>query len=128
MTRNVRQQRRGSALGSRRVSEDLPRPGQNPALKNRKAEDLVGLPGVLDSATPFRKPTKMGLDKKSASAPRRRKLAAIHINPVSKASNAVGRRQSLRHLLRGERRRLTITAQVAASGPTMSWRDEPKIA
>jgi hypothetical protein len=30
----------------------------------------------------------MGLDKKSASAPRRRKLAAIHIDPASKASIA----------------------------------------
>jgi hypothetical protein len=42
----------------------------------------------MDSATPLRKPTKIGLDKKSASAPRRRNPAAIHSNPVSKASIA----------------------------------------
>jgi hypothetical protein len=57
-----------------------------PLSTTAKPKILSACPRIIDRATPFRKPTKMGLDKKSASAPRRRKLAAIHINPVSKAS------------------------------------------
>jgi hypothetical protein len=62
--------------------------GNIPLSRTAKPKILSACPRIMDSATPFRKPTKMGLDKKSASPPRRRKLAAIHINPVSKASIA----------------------------------------
>src|SRR5262249_21215446 len=33
-------------------------------------------------ATPFRKPTRIGLDRKSAKAPRRKKLATMQMSPV----------------------------------------------
>ena len=35
---------------------------------------------------PFMKPTRIGLERKSAMAPRRRKLAAMHNSPTSSAS------------------------------------------
>jgi len=33
-------------------------------------------------AIPFRKPTRIGFDRKSAKAPRRKKLATIQMSPV----------------------------------------------
>ena len=68
MTRNARRQRLGLARGSRRVPKDLYQPGQNPALKNRKAENLVGLPRIMDSALHLKSPPRWA-STKSRRAP-----------------------------------------------------------
>jgi len=41
---------------------------------------------MILSAIPFRKPTSMGFERKSARAPNLKKLAAMHSTPASKAN------------------------------------------
>ena len=43
-------------------------------------------PSTMLKATPFRKPTRIGFDKKSAAAPSFRKLAATQMMPAKKVS------------------------------------------
>jgi hypothetical protein len=51
-----------------------------------KPKILLACPRMRDRATPLRKSTRIGRDRKSASAPRRRKLAATQRSPMRKAS------------------------------------------
>jgi hypothetical protein len=44
---------------------------------------LPNCPTRMYSETPFRKPTRMGLERKSATAPSRRKLAPMQKRPAS---------------------------------------------
>ena len=69
-----------------KLPHDLGQAGQDPTFEHGKAEDFFGLPENDGIATPLRKPIRIGRDRKSASAPKRKKLAAMQINPVSNAS------------------------------------------
>src|SRR3954468_8297977 len=76
-------------------------------------------------AIPFKKPTRIGFDRKSASAPNRKNRAAIQNTPARKAS--VMESETYRSALpaaNGPTAAATI-AQVAASGPTINCRDVP---
>ncbi len=77
-------------------------------------------------ATPFNKPIKIGLDKKSANTPNFNLLAIKHQKPVI-AVMVTTSCQCLK--LSPAARAVTtaaITAQVAASGPTISCLEVPK--
>ena len=92
------------------------------------AENFAKLTDKMLSAIPFKNPTKIGLDKKSASAPRRRKLAPMQSNPLKKVKVTESERyRSLSDPASGATAAAT-SAQVAASGFTISCRDVPKTA
>ena len=76
-------------------------------------------------ATPFNKPIKIGFDKKSANTPSLNRLATKHQKPVI-AVIVTTNCQCL--ILSPAAKGVTtaaITAQVAASGPTISCFDVP---
>ena len=56
-----------------------------PGASRPKPKILPICPRMMCSEIPFRKPTRIGRDRKSASAPRRRKLAPIQKSPARKA-------------------------------------------
>ncbi len=79
-------------------------------------------------AMPFRKPTRIGLDRKSASAPRRKKLPATHNRPAKKVSVIESERYKSASPAASGAMAAAIMAQVAASGLTISCREVPKTA
>ena len=68
------------------------RRGRIPPASMPKPNSLPICPSNIERATPFMKPTRMGLDRKSASAPSRRKLAPMHSRPVKNVSVSVSER------------------------------------
>src|SRR5215831_13369996 len=81
----------------RNVSHSI---GQNLEAWSLSPKILFGWLNMMFRATPLRKPVRIGSERKSAMKPRRMSL------PIRQAIAA------------------TI-AQVAESGPTISWRDDP---
>ncbi len=79
-------------------------------------------------ATPFKYPTRIGFDKKSASAPSRKKLAPMQNNPAKSASATDNDQYNSASFPAIGATDAAIIAQAAASGLTMSCRDVPKIA
>ncbi|MNL67841.1 hypothetical protein D3C87_1924770 [compost metagenome] len=77
-------------------------------------------------ATPLSSPLSIGLESKSASAPSLKRLANRHQAPIIAVIMMVS--CQWRSMLPAASGVTTaaMTAQVAASGPTMSWREEPK--
>ncbi|MNZ79536.1 hypothetical protein D3C78_981430 [compost metagenome] len=77
-------------------------------------------------ATPFSKPLSIGRESKSARAPSLKRLANRHQAPIIAVIIMVN--CQWRSILPAANGVTTaaITAQVAASGPTISWREEPK--
>ncbi|SVK54633.1 Uncharacterised protein [Acinetobacter baumannii] len=83
---------------------------------------------MMVSATPFSSPLRIGRDSRSASAPSLNRLANRHQPPIIAVIMMVN--CQWRSILPAASGVTTaaITAQVAASGPTISWRDEPNSA
>ena len=85
-------------------------------------------PTRIDSEMPAKKPTRIGRDRKvantpSPSSPRAEIHPAHHKGQHRRGCDAVARRKPRRSA-----RTAAMTVIVAASGPTMSCRDGPKIA
>src|SRR5262249_16160298 len=85
-------------------------------------------PRKMLSAMPFRKPTRIGLDKKADNGRRGKKLAAMQSRPVKNVSAIESERYSSASPAARGAIADAIIAQVAASGFTINWRDVPKIA
>ncbi len=77
---------------------------------------------------PFRKPTRMGRERKSASAPSLRKLAPMQKSPASAASVTESDRYRASSPPASGATTAATRAQVAASGPTTSCREVPNSA
>ena len=80
------------------------------------------------SAMPFMNPTRIGRDRKSASTPSFRKLAPMHSTPARKASVSDSAMYSCASPAASGATEAATSVQVAASGPTTSWREEPNSA
>ena len=89
---------------------------------------LPTCPRKMLIAMPFRKPIRIGLDRKSANAPRRKKLPAMHNTPVKNVSAIESDKYNSASPAASGAIAAAIMAQVAASGFTISCREVPKIA
>ena len=99
-----------------------------PVDNTGKPRSLPNCPSTIDNAMPLRNPIRMGLDRKSASTPSRKRLAPRHIRPTKKVSAIDHERYSGDPIMASGLSAVANMAQVAASGPAMSCRDEPNIA
>jgi hypothetical protein len=82
----------------------------------------------MQSATPFMKPTRTGLERKSPTAPSRKKLARMQNTPARNASiTDIAEYKAGSPAASGATDAATI-AQTAASGLIIKWRDVPKMA
>ena len=79
-------------------------------------------------ATPFRNPTRIGLARKSATKPSRRKPARMQKIPVKIANTIESDISEIAWTAVSGIKVVPTMAQVAASGFTIRWRDVPKIA
>jgi hypothetical protein len=71
-------------------------------------------------ATPFRYPTRIGFPRKSATKPSLKRPAAIHTRPVNTANAMDSERSAWWSPAASGNTEAAKTAQVAASGLTMS--------
>ncbi len=71
----------GTCVAGSRVTNSSARAGRPAASSDSPNRRLDCVTRML-IATPFMKPTRIGFDRKSATAPRRRKLAPMHSSPT----------------------------------------------
>src|SRR5436190_23149215 len=76
-------------------------------------------------AIPFRNPTRMGFERKSANAPNRRNRAAMQSTPARNARATDSETYSSSSPAPNGPMAAATSAQVAASGPMINWRDVP---
>ena len=85
-------------------------------------------PSMMLRAIPFRKPTSMGFERKSARAPNLKKLAPMHSTPASKASATDSDSYSFWSPEANGATAAATSAHVEASGPMINCREVPNIA
>ena len=96
------------------------------SIENPKS--LPTCPRKMLMAMPLRNPTRIGLDKKSARTPRRKKLATMQINPVKNVNAIESDRYKSALPAASGVMAAAIMAHAAASGFTINCRDVPKTA
>jgi hypothetical protein len=91
-----------------------------------KPSNLLTCPLQMLIATPFRNPTRMGLDKKSAIAPSRKKLAAMQNRPAKNVTVTESDQYNWLSPPASGATAAAIIAHTAASGFTINCREVPK--
>ncbi len=99
-----------------------------PSLLMEKPKIFPICPSAMLSAMPFKNPTRIGFDRKSASAPNLKNRARIQKTPATKARSIESEKYSSSFPAASGPTAAATSAQVAASGPTINCRDVPNSA
>src|SRR6516165_7440050 len=93
-----------------------------------KPSSLPAWPRQMVIAMPFKNPIRIGLDRKSANAPSRKKLAMMQNMPAKNVIATVSDQYNSLSPRASGATAAAIMAHAAASGFTINCRDVPKMA
>jgi hypothetical protein len=97
-----------------------------PSLEMENPKIFPICPSAILRAIPFRNPTSIGFDRKSAKPPRRKNFARMQNTPAMKARVMESEKYASSSPAAIGATTAATSAQVAASGPTINCREVPK--